>query len=327
MPRAPRIVPFLLLAVLVGAAGAVGVIRAADTTMAAVERVDGVADEFDLLGDTVENFLLVGTDSREGADPDAPDYGGIGDASEVSGSRSDTIMILRLDRRSGDAALMSVPRDLWVEIPGRGADRINSAYRDGPAGLVRTVRSALLIPVHHYLEIDFNGFKDLIGAVGGVEVCVEYPIRDVHTGLYLAQPGCHLLDPVQSLAYARSRYYEEYIDGEWVGDGRSDLGRVERQQYVVDTALRTALDAVLADPFLAGEVAASAAGALRIDAASDLVATAMSLRPAIGAGITRWSLPVRPETIDGKAVLVLTAEAGPLIEWFRGTGPMPVAQD
>ena len=75
----------------------------------------------------VDNYLLVGSDSRAQGDPNT------GDGSADIGQRSDTIMVLRYDKASGDASLLSIPRDLWVDIPGRGNQRVNAAYNDGPA--------------------------------------------------------------------------------------------------------------------------------------------------------------------------------------------------
>ena len=84
---------------------------------------------------------------------------------------------------------------------------------------MQTVQQALGIPIHHYVEVDFSGFKDLVDAIGGVEMCFDFPAQDVNTGLYFAEPGCDVLDGVQALAYARSRHYEEFRDGEWHEDG------------------------------------------------------------------------------------------------------------
>ena len=161
----------LALALLIGSIGAVGVIRAADERTEDVERIVGlenvlaeVPDDDDLTIEyPAENYLLVGSDTRQGIDPDSEDFGVIGDASDVGGRRSDTIMVLRQEHNGG-AALMSLPRDLWVEIAGTGrSGRINSAYNEGPERLAATVTQALGIPVHHYVEVDFVGFKDIIG--------------------------------------------------------------------------------------------------------------------------------------------------------------------
>jgi LCP family protein required for cell wall assembly len=314
----------VVLTAAVAVAGAAGTLVSARSAIDDVPRVEGVADVLSPADSTVENYLLVGSDSRAGSDPNSPDYGGIGSESDVSGPpRSDTMMVLRRDRATGEAALLSIPRDLWVDIPGRGNQRINAAYNDGPAVLVQTVQSALGLPIHHYVEVDFFGFKDLVDAIGGVEICTYFPIRDENTGLYVAEGGCYLFDGVQALAYARSRHYEEYRDGEWHEDGTADLGRTKRQREFVNIALTTALERVKADPFLAGELLESAGSAVRIDDELDVLAAASSLRTAVGAGLASWALPVRGETINGNSVLLLAGGAEGLLDYFRGVGPAP----
>jgi LCP family protein required for cell wall assembly len=231
----------LLTAGIVGALGATGTLAAARTTINSVVRVPAVAAKLSPASATVENFLLVGSDTRAGADPTAADAGGIGTAADVSGGRSDTIMILRHDTSSGSASLLSIPRDLWVAVPGHDKKRrINSALNDGPDVLVQTIQENLGIPIHHYVEIDFSGFKTLVDALGGVRICVDTAVRDVNTGLNIPEPGCHVLDGVQALAYARSRHYESYVNDTWEQDPTSDIGRTKRQQQFVNLALRTA---------------------------------------------------------------------------------------
>ncbi len=291
-----------------------------------IQRVGGLETVLSPLGDgPVENFLLVGSDSRVGADPSDPDFGGIGSDDDTGGQRSDTIMVLRLDRDSGGAALLSLPRDLWVEISATGRrNRINSAFTAGPDVLVSTVQRSLGIPIHHYLEVDFQGFKRLVDAIGGVEICFLFPARDDHTGLLVEEPGCHTLDGVAALQYARSRYYTEFRDGEWHVDGTADLGRITRQQGFVDTAVHQAVTATASNPFRAGGVLGAVVSSMRVDAALDLPGAAGRLRRATSSGLSTFALPVEPDEIDGKSVLVLRgSQALPLIAFFQGAGPMP----
>lgn len=321
--RRRRVGTFVTALAVTAAVGTGGIVLAARRVADSIDRVPGVAEVLSAPSANVENFLLVGSDTRAGADPDDPDFGGIGTEDDVSGNRSDTIMVLRRDRRGGPASLLSIPRDLYVDIPGRGQGRINGAYNDGPATLVRTVQQALGIPVHHYVEIDFVGFKRLIDALGGVVLCFEYPARDENTGLYVELPGCWVLDGVQALAYARSRYYEDYIDGQWVPDPTSDLGRTRRQRDFVNRAVQGALDQVRLDPFSAGRMARAIGTGLRIDERLDPVDAAGSLRTAIDRGLATYSLPVSGRTVNGNAVLVLADGAEAVLAWFRGTGPAP----
>jgi LCP family protein required for cell wall assembly len=307
----------------VAVAGALGVVVATGLATSGLREVAAVGPVLDRGAGPVVNYLLVGSDSREGADPDAPDAGAIGGVGDAAGQRSDTIMVLRYDTASGAVSLLSLPRDLWVEIPGYRHERINSAFARGPEVLVRTVQTALGLPVHHYLEVDFFGFKDLVDAVGGVEVCVDTPVRDTNSGLNLPEAGCHVLDGVQALAYTRSRYYQRLVDGQWVTDPTSDLGRTERQRAFVQATARTAFDHVAANPFRAGAVMTAVTGALAGEPGFDLVEFAARLRPVARGGITSYALPVRGETIDGKAVLRLASGSDAVLAYFRGAGPPP----
>jgi LCP family protein required for cell wall assembly len=317
----------IVLAVVTAIACAAGAIASAHRATSAVARVSGLDGVLSGQQASIENFLLVGSDSRAGADPSSPDAGAIGTEQDVGDTaRSDTIMVLRRDRDSGSLALLSLPRDLYVQIPGRdGKTRINAAYNDGPATLVRTIQEEFGIPIEHYIEIDFFGFKRLIDAMGGVEICFDGPTRDTNTGLSVAGAGCFVLDGVQALAYARSRHYEEFRDGAWHEDPRSDLGRVARQQDFVNRALQTALHRVETNPFEAGDVVRAISAALRVDDGLDIIDTASTLRDAVGAGLATYTPPVVGKTIGGNAVLVLGNGAEPLFDYFRGTGPAPAA--
>lgn len=318
------------IAAVVGAVGAAGVLRAADERTDDVERIAGLSDVLadpPTAGDTTieypaENYLLVGSDSREALDPDAADSDVIGSAESIGGQRSDTIMILRQERNGG-AALMSLPRDLWVEIAGTDErNRINAAYNGGPERLAATVTQALGIPIHHYVEVDFGGFKDIINRLGGVEVCVAYPARDTHSGLSLSQ-GCQVLDGTMALAFARSRYYEEWDGADWRLDPRADLGRIERQQLFIRAAVDGTLRKLRSSPFSSGDAIQAIVDSVRIDERLDPIEGGDALRHAAEVGLRTYALPVVNDTIDGNAVLRLGDGAEGLLAYFRGDGPAP----
>ena len=175
-------------------------------------------------------FLVVGSDSREGLD-DLAFFG------QAGGERGDVIMLVHLDQATGEARLLSIPRDLWVNIPGNGDGKINAAYSyGGPSLMVQTIRENLGIDVNHYVEVDFLGFVAMVDELGGVEMSFPYPARDAKSGLSV-EAGSQTLDGEHALAYARSRKYEEYQDDRWVSVDASDLGRTQRQQEVVRAIL------------------------------------------------------------------------------------------
>ena len=270
------------------------------------------------------NFLVVCSDSRAGADPNDPDFANVGGEGDVQGRRSDTLIVVNVEKSTGIISLLSVPRDLWVTIgDSENTERINVAYREGPAVVVRTVNRALGIPIHHYLEIDFQGFKQLVDAVGGVTVCVEYPTRYRKTGLYI-RPGCKNLDGVDSLAYARSRSFEEKVDGQWRMDGTAYIGRGKRQRLFTALLMQTAVNRTLSDPFRAGAVMRGAASALLVDERLDMVEFAQLMRPAAEGQLRRFSLDTFGDTVRGNSVLRLAESAWPVLAFYAGSGPAPV---
>ena len=326
-PAKSRFAPFVNLPVLAGlfvVLSAIGLVVATHQQEGNVARVGELSGVLADSGGPFVNYLLVGSDTREGADPNSPDFGGIGLANETGGHRSDTLMILHVDNDRKTASIMSVPRDLWVAIPGFGEDRINRSYTFGADVLVETVQTALGVPINHYIEVDFNSFKHIVSALGGVDICFDYPTRDINTGLNVPNPGCYTLDSLQALAFARSRYYETFEDGEWKTDGRADLGRVERQQTFLQSAVKKAAGQMAANPLRASELINAAVTSLRVDPGTDLMETADYLRPLASGGLLRYSLPVVPEEIDGKSVLALGAEAPAILRYFAGLdGPPP----
>lgn len=168
------------------------------------------------------NILLLGLDQRE-------DQKGMP-------TRSDTMILLTLDPLTKSAGMLSLPRDLWVPIPGHGENKINTSHffgemdqkGNGPILAMRTVQNLLDIPIHHYAVVDFEGFERLIDAIGGITVDVEKPIRDDEyptpdygtMSIYIPA-GTQHMDGERALQYARSRHSD------------SDFGRIKRQRQVL----------------------------------------------------------------------------------------------
>lgn len=164
------------------------------------------------------NYLLVGSDSREGLTRRQRREFGTG-AGE--GRRTDTIMLLHTG--SGPNLLLSIPRDSQVEVPGYGTTKINAAYAyGGPRLLVRTIEHATGIRVDSYVEIGFAGFVDVVDAVGGVEICPKQAMNDPLANLDI-EKGCQEADGPTALGYARSRKISAL----------GDVDRARRQREVV----------------------------------------------------------------------------------------------
>ena len=274
---------------------------------------------------TIENYLIVGSDSRAGVNPDDLDAGAIGNAQEVTGQRSDTIMILRFDPATNTSSLLSLPRDLWVPIAGTDSKgKINGAFSKGKDVLISTIQNDFGIPIHHYVEVNFEGFKSLVDAMGGVSMSFDVPSRDTTTGFEVLSPGCVSLDGTQALAFARSRHFQTFTDGKWREDPRADLGRITRQQQFIQVAFKKALTAASSSPTSLSELINAAVDNVTIDAQLDLLGLANRLRKLGSGGVRTWTMPAHNASVGDQSVLQLDdAQAQPVIDFFKGIGPEP----
>lgn len=316
-PRRRRRWPLILFALvaIVGLIIALPILRARQV-FNNVERVP-VAEILVAPPASGTNILLVGTDSRAGITAETDNAGVIiGGEEAITGERTDTIMILRL-LDDGSAKFLSLPRDLWLPINGGDPQRINTAFRDGPEGVIATVQQELNIPISHYVQVDLAGFIDLVDAVDGVEITIPYPAFDENSGLNLPVAGPVVLDSTQALAYVRSRFYTEIVDGVERRDGTSDLGRVQRQQAF----MRALINKLVAqrDPRVLDSMGTSMANAIVMDDGTTLTEAmniANTLRAATPESVV---LPTRNATIGGRSVLEMTDEATAVLAQFAGT--------
>ena len=275
----------------------------------------------------VMNVLLVGSDSR--ANVSSAEAAGFG-KDQVVGQRSDTIMLLHIDPREQKAAIVSVPRDLYVPIAQTNfSDRVNAAFAlGGPDQLVATVQRALGITIHHYVQVDFVGFKDIVDTVGGVTMYVPYPVRDSGSGLDLGRGGCWDLDGNKGLAWVRSRSMEFLINGTWQADGRGDLGRIERQQDFIRRMMKKALSSGITNPLTLNRLISVGVRDVTFDSAlstKDLTALGRRFSSLDPDRVVLRTLPTDPADIDGKSVLKLqTAQAQPMIDLLNGKAPVEV---
>ena len=199
-------------------------------------------EAFPAVDPEAKNFLITGADNNDCIDPNSPYAGAFEDRDEI-GERSDTIMLIRVDPASRRAAILSFPRDLWVEVRGGSHRKINETYDgDDPRPLIETIGENFYLGVNHYIQVDFCAFQTIVDAVDGVSVPFEHPAQDVKTGLYVPEPGCFTFTGDHALAYVRSRHYESMDEsGQWILDPTSDLGRISRQSDFVRRVLSSAL--------------------------------------------------------------------------------------
>jgi LCP family protein required for cell wall assembly len=260
------------------------------------------------------NILVVGSDSRAAA-KEAKDRKQFGTGAKVDGQRSDTMMVVRLDPKNDKATILSIPRDMYVDLEGGGKGRLNEAFANvkdrnkaDPDRLVRTITKNFGIPINHYVEIDFFGFREAVNAVGGVKVWFAFPARDDFSLLDVPTPGCVQLNGDQALSYVRSRHYEYREDGRWKSDVTSDFGRIKRQQDFIRRLVRKALADGLTNPLTAHRLIDAAVENLTVDPGfdtGDMRSLANQLRNVNEGGLVFLSIPGIPAKIGGADVLQL----------------------
>src|SRR5262249_15367008 len=170
------------------------------------------------------------------------------------------------------------------------------------------------IPIHHYVEVNFEGFKRLVDAIGGVSFYFAEPARDTHTGFEVLTPGCATPDGVHALAFARSRYYQTFTTRRWRDDESSDLGRIQRQQEFMRVAFQKALAAGSSNPFAANELINATLDNIKIDKNLDVFGLANRMRKLGSGGIKSWTMPAHNASVGNQSVLKLAdAQAQPIV--------------
>ena len=216
------------------------------------------------------NWLITGSDSRQGLTVAQERKYATG--FDISGQRSDTILVLHVPAGGGRPLLISIPRDSYVNIPGHGMNKINAAYAfGGPRLMAETVQNDTGLYINHYMGIGFGGFVNVVNAVGGVRMCLTAPLHDVASGLNLSR-GCHILNGGQALAYVRDRH--EFAT--------QDLQREQDQRLFLKSLLtKMTSPGVMLNPFEALPAASGAVDTLTVDNGTslyDLVRVAMAMR-------------------------------------------------
>jgi LCP family protein required for cell wall assembly len=259
------------------------------------------------------NFLVIATDDRSNL-PEDWDEGNFGD---FAGRRTDVIMLAHMV--PGERIqLLSLPRDLMVDIEGHGTNRLNASFVfGGPDLLVKTVQQETGIPVHHYIEIDFGGFGRIVDSLGGVTIDFPYASRDAKSGLDV-EAGTQRLDGEMAVAYARSRHTQILKDGSWQSGSGGDIARTQRQQEIMVrlfdqvTSPSSAFNLPRFLPTLADNITADET--LSLGLMAELGRSGLTLR---SGDIERATLPVRNHKGgDGRSYVIPTEDAGAVIAAF-----------
>jgi LCP family protein required for cell wall assembly len=205
------------------------------------------------------NWLITGSDSRQGLTRAQERQYSTG--RDISGHRSDTIMLLHVPSNGTRPVLISLPRDSYVPIPGHGYNKINAAYSfGGPKLLAETVQNLTGLRIDHFMEIGFGGFVNVVNAVGGVHMCLPGPLKDTASGLNL-KAGCQTLSGGEALGYVRDRH--DFAD--------QDLQRIQDQRLFLKSLLsKLTSTGTLINPFQSIPAAFGTAGAITVDSGTHL---------------------------------------------------------
>jgi LCP family protein required for cell wall assembly len=284
------------------------------------EPVDGAAEAL--------NVLLVASDDRTGLSHKERKKLAVGQ--DDYGRHTDTMMLLHIAEGSDHVTAMSLPRDSLVTIPEYVGDdgktrtahqaKLNAAFGEGGGALlVRTIEDATDIRINHYLEVDFEGFLNIVDALGGVEVCLSDAAVDPKAGLDLPA-GRQTVDGPQALAYVRTRSL----------DATADIGRIQRQQKFLAAMVQKATSAgTLLNPLAFDRLASAAAESLTTDETLDaagLMKLAQRMRGVDPKSITFLTVPVADYNyrVDalGSTLLWDDAQADALFAKIRADEPL-----
>jgi LCP family protein required for cell wall assembly len=253
------------------------------------------------------NILVVGSDSRAGNT--GGDSAQFGSATDVAGQRSDTIMLVHVEPASTTATLMSIPRDLWVPIPGKNySQRINTTFDTGPDLLVQTIQQNLGIRIDHYVAVDFQSFRDVVNAVGGIKMYFPTAARDAYSLLNIPGPGCYTLNGDSALSFVRARHYEYKVNGRWVYEAESDLARIKRQQSFIKKMIAKAQSSGLTNPIELNSIIGGVTKNLTLDSGfsqSLLLSLGKRFRSLSPDSLPTATLPTNDANINGADVLLL----------------------
>jgi LCP family protein required for cell wall assembly len=245
---------------------------------------------------TAMNYLLVGSDTREGLSKAELKALRVGSVATAAGKRSDTMLLVHISKARDKAVMISIPRDTFALIPEHTSksgklipaaySKINSSFNWGGAPLlIQTIEEMTELKIDHYIEINFAGFARIVDSIGGVEVCTKKDINDPKSHLVL-EAGVHTLNGIESLKYVRTREF----------DGLGDLGRMQRQQAFMSAVLRKATSAgVLLNPVTMASFINSSLSAVTTDSElknSDLIALAKQMKSLSTSSVRTLTVPL-----------------------------------
>ena len=264
-----------------------------------ISRIDvfaGLADRPEKVNSAL-NYLVVGSDNREGLSKEQLKKLRVGGVKVAAGGRSDTMLLVHISKSRDTAFIVSLPRDTLVTIPAHTSQdgkssiparpgKLNAAFAFGGAPLlIQTIEGMTELKIDHYVEISFAGFVGVVDALGGIQVCSKVPINDPKSHLVMAA-GTHTLDGLEALKYVRTRDF----------DGRGDIGRMERQQKFVSAVIRKATSSgTLLNPIKLANFYSATISTVKMDSSvnkDDLLTLAKQMRNLSSGNVRTLTVPL-----------------------------------
>ncbi|MEP7035695.1 MAG: LCP family protein [Actinomycetota bacterium] len=288
----------------------------------AVSRIDASPNGSRPTASKGYDYVLVGSDSREGLTPAQQRLLRTGSTKVAEGKRTDSIILVHVPSGGGKAALISLPRDSYLPIPGHGHNKINAAYSlGGPRLLVQTIEGVTGVRIDGYVEIGFGGFASVVDSLGGVDICVKHAMDDPKAGINL-KPGCQTLNGPKALGYVRARY----------SDPLGDIGRVQRQRQFLGAIMhKAASPSTVLIPWRYYAFADSAGAGLTVGddtTLRDVTRVLQAIRSVSGGQGLSLTVPVSNPALPthvGSAVKWDTAKARALFTAIKNDEPLTVA--
>ena len=280
-----------------------------------------------------ENFLMVGSDTRDGASAEE----GVGTADSTPGARSDTVMVAHIPADRKRVVVTSFPRDLEINrpdcqkwdpaqnkttdevFPGQKIAKLNTAYAvGGPACVTKVIQQITGLRINHFVGIDFNGFKEMVDAVHGVTVHNEKPIDDTILGKVLLETGDVTISGDQALNFVRARHVK--------GDPTSDYGRIKRQQEFIGALLKKVMSSdVVLDPGKLSDFITAFAKATFGDnlGVKQMMTLAQSMKGLDPSKISFLTVPTTGESNNRGNEVLVRSKTKALFDALRNNTPLP----
>ncbi|WP_033296118.1 LCP family protein [Amycolatopsis jejuensis] len=300
-------------------------VSALDENSADIQNADAQAND--------ENFLMVGSDTRDGASSEE----GVGDAANIPGARSDTVMVAHVPADRKRVVVVSFPRDLEIDRPdcnvwdpaksvttdkiepGQKIAKLNTAYAiGGPQCVTKVIQKITGLRINHFVGIDFNGFKGMVDAVHGVTIQNDKPIDDGVLGKVLLETGDVTISGDQALNYVRARHVK--------GDPTSDYGRIKRQQGFIGALLKKVMssDVVLDPGKLSGFITAFAKATFGDNlGVQQMMTLAQSMRGLDPGKINFLTVPTTGMANKRGNEVLMTDRTQQLFDALRDNTPLP----